>query len=333
MPGVLTGMDERRRAGLSAWLPAGTEITAMSLMSGGAIQQNWLLDVVQNGTPQRWVLRTDSQATLTHSRPRAEEFALLRTAFAAGVTVPEPLMLCLDASVIGAPFFIMRRVEGIAAAHRIVRSDTLGGGREALVRRLGAELARIHSITPDHAALAFLQFHPAISPAARFIAEMRSHLDEGRTPRPMLEWGLRHLERHAPPSAEIVLCHNDFRTGNLMVDDAGVTGILDWEFAGWGDRHEDLGWFCAQCWRFGSPHEGGGVGSRGAFYEAYEQASGAEVDDASVRFWEIAAHIRWAVIAISQAERHISGTERSLELALTGHIVPELEYHIMRATT
>lgn len=326
-------MDEARRAALAAWLPAGTKIAAMSLMSGGAIQQNWLLDVVQNELPQHWVLRTDSPATLTHSRPRAQEFALLSTAFAAGVTVPEPLMLCSDPSVTGAPFFIMRRVRGIAAGHRVVRSDTLGGGREALVRRLGTELARIHSISPGAAALAFLQPHPATSPAARFVAEMRGHLDLGRAPRPMLEWGLRYLERHAPETANIVLCHNDFRTGNLMVDDTGVTGVLDWEFAGWGDRHEDLGWFCAKCWRFGSAHEAGGIGPRVAFYAAYEDASGVKVDDASVRFWEIAAHVRWAVIAISQAERHISGTERSLELALTGHIVPELERDIMRATT
>ena len=39
-----------------------------------------------------------------------EEFALLRAAFAARVTVPEPLFLCEDAAVTGAPFFVMRRV-------------------------------------------------------------------------------------------------------------------------------------------------------------------------------------------------------------------------------
>ena len=90
---------------------------------------------------------------------------------------------------------------------------------------------------------------------------------------------------------------------------------------------------CARCWRFGSDQEVGGVGPRAVLYAAYEQASGRSVNDALVRYWEIAATIRWAVIAISQAERHISGTERSLELALTGHIVPELELDVMRATT
>jgi aminoglycoside phosphotransferase (APT) family kinase protein len=326
-------MDEARRAALSAWLPDGVSIEAMSLMSGGAIQQNWKMDVLDHGTPQAWVLRTDSAATLSHSRPRAEEFALLRVAYDAGVTVPEPLLLCSDLSVIGTAFFIMRRVEGVAAAHRLVRSETLGGGRVALVEALGRELARIHSIRPPHGDLGFLKPHPPIAPGLRFVGEMRAHLDGGRVPQPILEWGLRHMERHAPAAGDIVLCHNDFRTGNYMVGEHGITGVLDWEFAGWGDPHEDLGWLCARCWRFGSAHEVGGIGPREALYAAYSEASGRRVDDASVRYWELAATIRWAVIALSQAERHISGTEPSLELALTGHIVPELELDIMRATS
>jgi aminoglycoside phosphotransferase (APT) family kinase protein len=149
----------------------------------------------------------------------------------------------------------------------------------------------------------------------------------------VLEWGLRHLERHAPPAADIVLCHNDFRTGNLMLSERGVSGVLDWEFAAFGDRHEDLGWFTARCWRFGSKHEAGGIGSRAAFYAGYEAQSGTKINDTQVRLWEIAATIRWAVIAISQAERHLSGVEQNLELALTGHIVPELERDILAATT
>lgn len=304
----------------------------MSLMSGGAIQQNWKLDVTVGGVACGWVLRTDSAATLSHSRPRTEEFALLQAAHAAGVAVPEPLMLCTDLSVIGTVFFIMLRVEGIAAAHRIVRSESLCGGRVALTASLGRELAKIHSIRPSQADLGFLTPHPQVSPGQRFVDEMRMHLDDAGQPQPILEWGLRHLERHAPPSADIVLCHNDFRTGNYMVDDTRLTGVLDWEFAGWGDPHEDLGWLCAKCWRFGSPHEAGGVGSRDVLYDVYAHASGRHVEDERVRYWEIAATIRWAVIALSQAERHVSGTEPSLELALTGHIVPELERDIMMAT-
>ena len=323
-------MDEARRAAIEGFLrvaagDASLRIAGASLLSGGAIQQNWALDVVHRGTPEGWVLRTDNAATLAVSLPRAAEYALLRAARAAGVTVPEPLFLCEDQAIAGAPFFVMRRVGGIAAGHRVVKSETLGGGREALAMALGRELARIHSIAPPRGDLHFLG--PAPDDAAlAFIATQRGALDRQRTPRPALEWGLRHLERTAPPPVPARLTHNDFRTGNIMVDEAGITAVLDWEFAGWGDPAADLGWLCARCWRFGNvAQEVGGIGPRAALYAGY---GGAE--DARVRWWELAAHIRWASIAIDQAERHISGVERNLELALTGHMVPELELEILR---
>lgn len=317
-------MDEAR---LTAWLREATGdaslvIERAALLSGGAIQQNWALDVSGG---RAWVLRTDNAATLAVSHGRAQEFALLRAAHAAGVTVPQPLFLCEDTGVLGAPFFVMTRVAGTAAGHRVVRSDTLGGGRDACVRALGHELARIHSITPPRAELGFLGTPPD-DPCRAFIADQRAALDRQRTPRPVLEWGLRHLERSAPPPVAPVLVHNDFRSGNIMLDDAGVTAVLDWEFALWSDPHADLGWLCAKCWRFGNDaQEAGGIGPRTALYDGY-----GAVDDARVRWWELAAHIRWASIAVDQAERHVSGIERNLELALTGHMVPGLEWEILR---
>ena len=151
--------------------------------------------------------------------------------------------------------------------------------------------------------------------------------------RPSTEWGLRWAERHAPPCPAPTLVHRDFRTGNYMVDAHGLTAILDWEFAGWGDPMSDIGWFCAECWRFGRTDlEAGGIAPRAAFYRGYEAEGGTRIDDAAVRYWEIVAHLRWAVIALEQGHRHLSGLERSLELALTGRIAPELELAILRAT-
>ncbi|MFI5019871.1 MAG: phosphotransferase, partial [Dongiales bacterium] len=157
-------------------------------------------------------------------------------------------------------------------------------------------------------------------------ASLRAHLDRWERGHPVLEWGLRRLELSARDVRDIVLIHQDFRTGNYMIDAAGLTGILDWEFATWGDPMTDIGWFCARCWRFGAEElEAGGIAPRADFYRGYEQASGRRIDAAAVHFWESMAHIRWAVIALQQAHRHIAGGERSLELALTGRLVPELE--------
>ena len=142
------------------------------------------------------------------------------------------------------------------------------------------------------------------------------------------------MEVNAPEKAEIVLCHRDYRTGNYMVDDDGkLTGILDWEFAGWSEPEEDIGWFCAKCWRFGAnERDAGGISGRDAFYRAYEEESGRIIDRVRVDYWETMAHVRWAVIACQQAARHVSGDQVSLELALTQHLVPELELEVLRRT-
>jgi aminoglycoside phosphotransferase (APT) family kinase protein len=330
MPPVERVKDEGR---LAAWLSeaagAPVVILARERLSGGAIQQNIALSVTRGGLAEEWVLRTDNAATLAVSLGRGAEFALLRAAYAAGVVVAEPLFGCEDRGVIGAPFFVMRRVAGSAAGHAAAKRAAAMGGDSALAAEHGRQIARIHRIRPPRADLAFLGEPPADATAA-FIARMRGRLDEAGTPRPPLEYGLRMMERQAPAPLPTVLCHNDFRTGNTMQDGGSITAVLDWEFAAWGDPHEDLGWFTARCWRFGQNHlEAGGVGPMDAFLAGYAAEAGWQPDPGRVRFWQLGATIRWAVIAADQAARHLSGQEPSLELALTGHMVPELEWDVL----
>ena len=332
----------RQREPLEAFLSAAAGAEAVDIvdarpLSGGAIQENWLLDLVIHGGPQSGnleaVLRTDAASSIAASRSRAEEFALLTVARQAGVTVPEPLWLCEDPAVLGKTFYVMRRVAGTAAPHRLMKEGDLGGNRDELAGRLGLELARIHSIVPPRAELDFLGT-PSADPALEAVARYRSYLDHLRGGSPALEWGLRWCELHAPEPQGPVLVHQDFRTGNYMVDRGGLTAILDWEFCDWGDPMSDIGWFCAACWRFGHADlEAGGIAPRGPFYHGYEGASGRSIDPDAVAFWEIMAHIRWAVIALQQGERTLSGGEDSLELALTGRVYPPgLEEEILRQT-
>jgi len=299
-------------------------------LSGGAIQENWWLRLQPAGAAAMdVVLRCDAASRVAESRSRAQEFALLRVAFEAGVTVPEPLWPG-DGSL-GRDFFIMRKADGIAAGHRVVKELALGGDRERLAERIGREMARLHRIRAD-VRLDFLP-RPAVLPSADGLAQCRRFLSAHAQPHPALAWALRWLERHQPVAQDVVLTHRDLRTGNYMINADGLTAILDWEFAAWSDPMEDLGWFCARCWRFG--HDGleaGGIGSRAALYRGYEAESGHAVDDAAVRYWEVYAHLRWAVIALQQGARHVSGEERSLELALTAHIVPELELELLALT-
>ena len=301
-------------------------ITGMAKLSGGAIQENWGLSAEVDGEVHEWVLRTDAPSGVSTSHSRAGEFALLRAAHQAGVTVPEPLFLCEDESVFGKPFYVMTRVAGRAEGHLLVRDPVLREGGDRLVERIGRELARIHSITPPRDDLDFLAM-PAEAPALVRIAAYRGSLDKLPDANPPLEYALRWLELNAPPRGLVTLCHSDLRTGNYMVDPGGnLTGILDWEFACWSDPMEDIAWFCARCWRFGAwQREAGGIGDREAFYRGWEAESGRLVDRTVIPYWEVMAAVRWAVIALQQGHRHVSGEEVSLELALTGLRAPEME--------
>ena len=51
-----------------------------------------------------------------------------------------------------------------------------------------------------------------------------------------------------------------------------------------------------------------------------------------IHYWETMAHARWAVIALQQTMRHRSNVEPSLELALIGRRVAELEYECLKLT-
>ena len=335
MPRSEAGLGDRQFA-LAEFLKEASgadavEITRLELLNGGAIQENWGVDVSVDGGrlagQQRLVLRTDAATGVPSSLGRIEEFAVLEAAFAAGVTVPEPLFAGADKAVLGKPFFVMRRIAGSAAGRPITLDPALEATRPAIAERLGRELGRLQTIRPPRDDLTFLSPDPG--PAGQ-IAEFRAYLDGHSNPRPVLEWALRWAETHLPEPLPSVLCHRDFRTGNYLVDGTRLTAILDWEFAGWGDPDEDIGWLCCKGWRFGRlDREAGGIAKRAHFYRGYEEESGRRLDPDRVRFWEIIANIRWAVIAMQQSDRYLIGGARSLSTAITGRRATECELELL----
>jgi aminoglycoside phosphotransferase (APT) family kinase protein len=327
-----------RRQAVARFLAAASgavavEIGALMPLAGGAIQENWALDAHFDGGElagdRHLVLRAAGSTGIPSSLGRIEEFAVLKAAYAAGVTAPQPFFACADPYVFGKPFLVMQRAAGTAAGHRITGNRALDPELPALAERLGRELARIHAIRPPRRDLVFLAPYAEALPMTQ-IARFRAYLDRHPTPRPVLEWGMRWLETHLAALAAPVLCHHDFRTGNYLLDGARLTAILDWEFAGWGDPFEDIGWFCSKGWRFARlDREAGGIADRAPFYRGYERESGRAIDPQRVFFWEVAASVRWAVIALQQSERHIVAGDRNLDLALTGRRATECELEIL----
>jgi aminoglycoside phosphotransferase (APT) family kinase protein len=256
--------------------------------------------------------------------------AIRAAVFQAGVTTPEPLWCEPTGEVIGRPFLLLRHAEGEADPARI-QADLSEEDGDRLAFRLGQELARLHRITMDQAPVA-LSFLPKRGAdwIARRVEIARGIIDAAGTPQPAMEWALNWLADHAPDVAQPVLSHRDFRSGKVVVDGDNLVGILDLEQVGWGDPMEDLGSFCARAWRHGLPaREAGGIGSREALYDGYRDASGGDVDDRRVRFWEIAAAFRSGLYALQQRARPSQGSAQGLRNMLTGLRVVEAEYDLL----
>ena len=148
-------------------------------------------------------------------------------------------------------------------------------------------------------------------------------------PRPALEIGLRWLTEHQPPPARDALVHGDFRTGNLIVAEDGLRGVLDWELTHRGDPRQDLGWLCTKAWRFGSASPVGGFGTRADLMAGYAAGGGIPPDEATQQWWELYGTVRWALLCRRQAARYLSDSEPSIELAVLGRRVCEQEYDVL----
>ena len=155
-----------------------------------------------------WALRTDAASRMAMSHDRANEYFCLKAAHDAGACVPEPVAVSRDTALIGAPFAVVGLLAGEAQGRKLVHDPQIGQNGDALGERLGAELAKIHSVRPPLKDLEFLDV-PETSPALVQVAQMRANLDLISEPRPALEFVLAWLEANAPPRDRVVLCHGD----------------------------------------------------------------------------------------------------------------------------
>jgi aminoglycoside phosphotransferase (APT) family kinase protein len=152
---------------------------------------------------------------------------------------------------------------------------------------------------------------------------------------PAIEWAFRWIDREIArlgkaPHAPCVV-HGDFRIGNMLYDEQGLTSVLDWEGAHVSEPEEDLAWLCTRVWRFGKNDlEAGGVATREDWLQAYERASGRSISRERVAIWEVLQNIRWCQITMMQARAHLDGHTNSHELAAIGRRFAETELEVLR---
>lgn len=305
-------LDKAVRARLGA-------VSGLRRLRGGAVQEHWAF----NAGGQRYVARMSPQMPLASSLSKLQEFQLIQHLHGLGILTPTPV-LCAPPLLAVYAF-----IPGESCGHRLATSRRYRSLRPTLVQQLARELARIHAVPTTLPVLSPPESRD--SPAQAALQQIKAQMHRLHMASPVLDEALRWLQERLPPTETLSLTHGDFRTGNFRVSHQGLAAVLDWEFATLGDPNSDLGWFMAPCWRpWQLQLEAGGLGSRAAFLRCYEQEAGRAVDPQALHWWQLFAHLRWAVIAAEQYQRFVRGTP-SLDLCLCGRRVQEQEEFLLRS--
>jgi aminoglycoside phosphotransferase (APT) family kinase protein len=69
---------------------------------------------------------------------------------------------------------------------------------------------------------------------------------------------------------------------------------------------------------------------RQQWLDGYAAVTNTVIDDDAVRWWEVATTFKWAVICLTQWNRHRQGTTHSVELAVIGRRVAENEFDLLK---
>jgi aminoglycoside phosphotransferase (APT) family kinase protein len=313
---MIADMREALQPALSELFGRDVEISEPVLLAGGASKEAWAVDA----DGERLLVRRAAASVIhRHTLSLRDELAVLEAAHEAGVKAPRPYGYIPDLA--GREAFVMERLEGETIGRRIVQKEELALAREALPVQMAEELAKIHAIPAER--VSFL-------PQSR-LEQMADELEEVDEPHAAIELGLTWLRENRPPALRpLVVTHGDYRIGNLVVGDGGLVGVLDWEFAHLDDPVRDMAFSLVRAWRFGVPEKRlGGVGDVEPYLERYNELTGLDVRPAELDYWELAGNVAWAIGCLTQMQRHLTGQDRSVELAILGRLGVEVEYEIV----
>ena len=175
------------------------------------------------------------------------------------VPVPEILWYEGDPAVLGGPFFVMARVDGLVPPDVLPYTfpdnwvfDADPAERRRLQHSVIEAVAGIHSIRPERVDLGFLTPVPAAGDAEavsldRLLTQWQEYARwvVQDTPSPLLAEGFAWLEEHRPTSMGAdALSWGDSRIGNMMFQNFDVVAVFDWEMASVAPPEVDLGWLC-----------------------------------------------------------------------------------------
>jgi aminoglycoside phosphotransferase (APT) family kinase protein len=169
------------------------------------------------------------------------EFRVLQALEKAGYTkMPHPISCCEDESVIGAPFFLMEKVEGMIIRNR-PPVEASSSFFQSLSQSALDVLIELHSLELSASGLGALGKPEGY--ALRQVQGWAERFQKAKTSEvPLIEKAFEWLLASLPTISDVASIHNDFKFDNLVISTSGeVQAVLDWEMATVGDPLMDLG--------------------------------------------------------------------------------------------
>ncbi|MFJ6898480.1 phosphotransferase family protein [Streptomyces hokutonensis] len=228
----LRGLLDRERPGLVTGPLSGR------LIEGG--RSNLTYAVTDNAT--KWVVRRPPLGhVLATAHDMKREHRVISALHPTDVPVPNPVLLCEDDEVLGAPFYVMEFVEGTPyrTADELV---PIGPERtRGAVLELVDTLVELHAVDPAEVGLA--DFGRPEGFLDRQLRRWGKQLAASRNRElPGVEELHAALGRHLPTSPTPTVVHGDYRLDNVLIgEDDKIKAILDWEMSTLGDPLTDLG--------------------------------------------------------------------------------------------
>jgi aminoglycoside phosphotransferase (APT) family kinase protein len=299
-----------------------------SLLAGGRSNLTYTL----TDGARRWVLRRPPLGhVLATAHDMGREYRVMRALAPTPVPVPGMVFEHPEPDVLGAPFYVMERVDGVVYRD----ADDLGRLDADARRRLGHAfvdgLAALHLVDPASVGLA--DFGRPDGYLTRQVARWTKQLASSRSREvPGFDDLAARLAEDVPTTQRSSIVHGDYRLDNAIVDadDPGrVRAVLDWEMAALGDPLADLalfnlyweGWGGMENPVAATPAEHG-FPSSAELTRRYAERTGLDLGDDA---WYTAfAHFKIAVILEGIHYRHVQGLTVGEGFDRIGALVPEI---------
>ncbi len=224
---------------LNAHLEDQSETLEIKQFPGGASNLTYLL---KSGSQEMVLRRPPFGAKIKSAHDMGREFRVLDALSKGYEKAPKPLVYCEDETIIGAPFYVMERVEGV-----IIRHDMGQELESGIVSEIATSLidtfVELHQL--DYKAVGLGELGRPDGYIKRQVDGWSKRYIKSQTEEQKeLEYVGRWLDDHQPKESGYSLIHNDYKHDNVILDKdnlAQVKAILDWEMCTIGDPLMDLG--------------------------------------------------------------------------------------------